>query len=51
MVRDLKPSQNYSIEIRMRNKRGSGPPAKLQVTTPPEPQSKLIGFEIEFLNP
>lgn len=40
MVRDLKPNQNYTVEIRMRNKRGSGPPAKVEVTTPGEPQSK-----------
>lgn len=42
MVHDVKPSQNYTIEIRMRNKRGPGPPAKVEVTTPAEPQSKSI---------
>ncbi|KAJ8921659.1 hypothetical protein NQ315_010568, partial [Exocentrus adspersus] len=38
MVRNLKPSRNYTIDIRMRNYYGSGPPAKVIVTTPPEQQ-------------
>lgn len=49
MVRDVKPFQNYTIEIRMRNKRGSGPPAKVQVATPAEPQSKDGCFVIRLL--
>lgn len=47
MVRDVKPSQNYTIEIRMRNKRGSGPPARVEVTTPTEPQSEYLVFIFE----
>nr|ALV82505.1 sev [Leptinotarsa decemlineata] len=37
MVRDVKPSRNYTIEIKMRNKRGPGPAAIVSVLTPAEP--------------
>ncbi|KAG5883190.1 hypothetical protein JTB14_018205 [Gonioctena quinquepunctata] len=38
LVRDVKPSRNYTIEIRMRNKRGFGPAATVLVSTPAERQ-------------
>ncbi|VEN47844.1 unnamed protein product [Callosobruchus maculatus] len=56
MVRDLHPGKNYTIEIRMRNKRGSGPPAVATVSTPTEPQTKdveqpplMLGTEYSIL--
>ncbi|XP_050510998.1 proto-oncogene tyrosine-protein kinase ROS isoform X1 [Diabrotica virgifera virgifera] len=38
VVGDLKALNNYSVELRMRNKNGSGPPATTTVSTPPERQ-------------
>ncbi|CAG9822767.1 unnamed protein product [Phaedon cochleariae] len=36
IVRDVRPLRNYTIEIRMRNARGAGPPATVSVSTPEE---------------
>ncbi|CAH1283434.1 unnamed protein product, partial [Diabrotica balteata] len=38
VVGDLKALNNYSVELRMRNKNGSGPPATTTVSTPAERQ-------------
>ncbi|XP_074032211.1 receptor protein-tyrosine kinase sevenless isoform X2 [Leptinotarsa decemlineata] len=42
MVRDVKPSRNYTIEIKMRNKRGPGPAAIVSVLTPAERQMNNV---------
>jgi hypothetical protein len=36
MFRNLRPSHNYTISIKMRNGIGSGPSAKVTVSTPSE---------------
>ncbi|CAG9858272.1 unnamed protein product [Phyllotreta striolata] len=42
VVGDLKALNNYSVELRMRNKDGSGPPATITVSTPAERQMTNI---------
>ncbi|XP_074098359.1 receptor protein-tyrosine kinase sevenless isoform X3 [Cotesia typhae] len=40
MFQNLKPNQNYSVSVSMRNAVGDGPPAVTYITTPPEPAVK-----------
>ncbi|XP_034935442.1 proto-oncogene tyrosine-protein kinase ROS isoform X2 [Chelonus insularis] len=40
MFQNLKPNQNYSVSVSMRNAIGDGPPAVIYITTPPEPTVK-----------
>lgn len=39
LIESLKPSTNYTIELRMRNKAGIGPPASVKITTTPKPDT------------
>ncbi|XP_015109279.1 proto-oncogene tyrosine-protein kinase ROS [Diachasma alloeum] len=40
MFQNLKPNQNYSVSVSMRNAIGDGPPAVIYITTPSEPAVK-----------
>lgn len=39
LIENLKPSTNYTVELRMRNKAGLGPPAAVNITTTPKPDT------------
>ncbi|XP_036141230.1 proto-oncogene tyrosine-protein kinase ROS isoform X3 [Monomorium pharaonis] len=40
MFQNLKPNQNYSVNVTMRNSVGEGPPATIYISTTPEPTVK-----------
>ncbi|XP_008552558.1 proto-oncogene tyrosine-protein kinase ROS isoform X3 [Microplitis demolitor] len=40
MFQNLKPNQNYSVSVSMRNAIGDGPPTVIYITTPSEPAVK-----------
>ncbi|RZC34249.1 proto-oncogene tyrosine-protein kinase ROS, partial [Asbolus verrucosus] len=42
MFRNLRPARNYTVSIRMRNGVGSGPSAKVTVSTPAEPLANKV---------
>jgi len=41
MFQDLKPNQNYSVSVTMRNGVGESPPATIYISTTPEPTGTL----------